>query len=329
MRVDSVISAIDKDLLARAALKCKAYSLSLMNFEGRIIEMRSQQGLPSSQFHEAYERLHELYAALDEPDAMAGVTALIPSPSLEHQIRQHESNGRWTSAQSCWEVRLQESPDNPAHHMGLLRCLRNLGHFGQYQGSFVRVIGLIEPSDTVRTHVKGLLTRHREWEPTLADFHVESAWMVGDWVDVRSILDTTHGQTPQVMLARLLLSIQSRDEASVPNALKQARLQLGTRLSELGADGHRQTYDALVDLHLIEEIERIHSADISPDPARAISKLLDVLPCRLDLTLPTFSNRERILGMRRTAYQLRSKSLFAVLAPEAHIALQHHEPLVY
>jgi serine/threonine-protein kinase ATR len=129
-RVDSVISAIDRDLLARAALRCKAYALSLMKFEGRIMEMRSEQAVPQSQFHEVYERLHELYAALDEPDAMTGVTAFIPLPSLEHQIRQHESNGRWTSAQSCWEVRLQESPDNAAHHLGLLRCLRNLGHFG-------------------------------------------------------------------------------------------------------------------------------------------------------------------------------------------------------
>ena len=101
-----------------------------MNFESQIISLRegsrSHKDLPIY-----YERLHEIYSYLDEPDGMEGVSTLILSPSLEHQIRQHESTGRWTSAQSCWEVRLQQSPDNLDFHLGLLRCLRNLGHYGQ------------------------------------------------------------------------------------------------------------------------------------------------------------------------------------------------------
>jgi serine/threonine-protein kinase ATR len=128
--VESILSSIDTGLMAQAALKCKAYALSLMNFERQIMKMREITNLAPSRFHDLYERLHEIYAALDEPDGMDGVSTMIPSPSLEHQIRQHESNGRWTSAQSCWEVRLQEAPGNLDHHIGLLRCLRNLGHHG-------------------------------------------------------------------------------------------------------------------------------------------------------------------------------------------------------
>jgi serine/threonine-protein kinase ATR len=115
--------------MARAALQCKAYARSLMNFEQQVSTLLSRspqsEDLPSY-----YERLHEIYSHLDEPDGMEGVSAMILSPSLEHQIRQHESTGQWTSAQSCWEVRLQQSPDNVDFHLGLLRCLRNLGHYG-------------------------------------------------------------------------------------------------------------------------------------------------------------------------------------------------------
>lgn len=129
LRVDSILSSINQDLMAKAALQCKAYARSLMNFERQIVSLRDNlagdQNLP-----DYYERLHEIYAHLDEPDGMEGVSTLILSPSLEHQIRQHESTGRWTSAQSCWEVRLQQSPDNLDFHLGLLRCLRNLGHYG-------------------------------------------------------------------------------------------------------------------------------------------------------------------------------------------------------
>jgi serine/threonine-protein kinase ATR len=132
--VDSVLSTIDKDLLAKAALQCKAYALSLMNFEQQIVALREREptaSITNHQMQQYYEHLHEIYSHLDEPDGMEGVSTLIISPSLEHQIRQHESTGKWTSAQSCWEVRLQQSPDQLDYHIGLLRCLGNLGHYGE------------------------------------------------------------------------------------------------------------------------------------------------------------------------------------------------------
>ena len=130
IRVDSILSSINQDLMAKAALQCKAYARSLMNFERQIVSLR-EHSAQNRDLPDYYERLHEIYAHLDEPDGMEGVSTLILSPSLEHQIRQHESTGRWTSAQSCWEVRLQQSPDSLDFHLGLLRCLRNLGHYGK------------------------------------------------------------------------------------------------------------------------------------------------------------------------------------------------------
>ncbi len=82
---------------------------------------------------EYYEHLHELYSALDEPDGMEGISTKVIAPNLEHQIREHETVGRWASAQSCWELALQRNPDDLNHHLGLLRCLRNIGHYGQSQ----------------------------------------------------------------------------------------------------------------------------------------------------------------------------------------------------
>ena len=130
LRVDSVLSSIDQHLVARAAFRCKAYARSLMNFESQILAVQGPS--LNSDLASYYEKMHEIYAHLDEPDGMEGVSTLILSPSLEHQIRQHESTGHWTSAQSCWELKLRQSPDDVAHHLGLLRCLRNLGHYGRF-----------------------------------------------------------------------------------------------------------------------------------------------------------------------------------------------------
>ncbi len=129
LQVDSVLASVDQGLMAKAAFQCKAYARSLMNLEQQIIAMR-ERNASHYDLQDHYERLHEMYAHLDQPDGMEGISTMILSPSLEHQIRQHESTGRWTAAQSCWEVRLQHEPDNLDYHLGLLRCLRHLGHYG-------------------------------------------------------------------------------------------------------------------------------------------------------------------------------------------------------
>jgi len=129
IKIDSVLSSLNQSLMATAAFQCKAYARSLMSYERQIIDLRERSS-SHGDLPKYYDRLHEIYSNLDEPDGMEGVSTLIMSPSLEHQIRQHESTGRWTSAQSCWELRLQQAPDNVEFHLGLLRCLRNLGHYG-------------------------------------------------------------------------------------------------------------------------------------------------------------------------------------------------------
>jgi serine/threonine-protein kinase ATR len=128
-KVESLLSTIDNELLSNAAFRCRAFARSLMSFEKEIVAKREQQKT-EQELQPLYERLHEIYANLDEPDGMEGVSKLVISPSLEQQIRGHEMTGRWTSAQSCWEIQLQQEPNNLEPHIGLLRCLRNLGHNG-------------------------------------------------------------------------------------------------------------------------------------------------------------------------------------------------------
>jgi len=129
--VESLMTSIDHSLMAQAAFKCKQYARALMSLEQRVQQMRRLKNVDKKLLQIDYDKMHELYANLDEPDGMNGISSMVLSPTLEHQIREHESTGRWTSAQSCWEVSLQQNPDNLKSQIGLLRCLRNLGHFGR------------------------------------------------------------------------------------------------------------------------------------------------------------------------------------------------------
>ena len=130
LRVYSVLTSVDQTLIARAALRTKAYARALSGFEQALFAEHTGAPDPSEAVQAQYEQLHEIYAHLDEPDGMEGISTMILSPSIEHQIREHESMGQWTSAQSCWEVQLQRSPNELTSHLGLLRCLKNLGHYG-------------------------------------------------------------------------------------------------------------------------------------------------------------------------------------------------------
>ncbi|KAH9482313.1 Serine/threonine-protein kinase ATR [Psilocybe cubensis] len=303
--VDSVLMSINQNLMAKAAFKCKAFARSLMSFEQQAISLANRGPSAQKDLPEYYEKLHEIYSQLDEPDGMEGISTLILSPTLEHQIRQHESTGRWTSAQSCWEVRLQESPDNVDYHVGLLRCLRNLGHY-----------------DTLRTHVIGVLTRHPDWEEALAGFQVESAWMAGAWGDVQKLVDRIDNNIPAIATGRVLLAMRNGDKDAINKALSQARLIVGSPIIAAGAKGYRRSYEAALDLHLIHELELIYqsSCKLLPDShnytqsshREILADLSQTLSARLNTTLPTYRSREPLLSMRRAAFALPNNTRFNV-----------------
>ncbi|QRV72397.1 phosphatidylinositol 3- and 4-kinase [Ceratobasidium sp. AG-Ba] len=296
VRAESLLSAIDTGLLSNAAFRCRAFARSLMSFEKEIVNRR-QQNKTDAELQPLYERLHEIYASLDEPDGMEGASKMIISPSLEQQIRGHEMTGRWTSAQSCWEIKLQQQPDSLEPHVGLLRCLRNLGH-----------------NDTMMTHIHGVLSKHPTWEPYLADFFVEGAWKLGNWDVVERITANPQRQSSEIALARLLLKARQENEDEFKLALSSARNILGGTITSNGPNSYRRSYDAVLHLHLAREIESIHSAAtyISELPgleeherSRIVLKTLtQSLDNRFKSTLPTFRVQEPVLSMRRTTFDL-------------------------
>ncbi|KAF8622078.1 hypothetical protein AX15_007222 [Amanita polypyramis BW_CC] len=296
LRVDSILTSIDQHLVARAAFQCKAYARSLMNFESQIF-MIQEQSPSNKDLSRYYEKIHEIYAHIDEPDGMEGVSTLILAPSLEYQIREHESTGRWTSSQSCWELKLRQSPDNIEYHLGLLRCLRNLGHY-----------------DSLRTHVRGILTRNSEWENALIGYELESAWMVGAWDDMKVITTRAANQTEPIAMACALLAMRSGDPNAISDALQTARAILGAPIAAAGITGYRRAYEAVLNLHLMHELETIHKVvsgfptDSQPGSQvqrrEILSYLSQNLTARLGAALPTFRTREPILSMRRTAFAL-------------------------
>lgn len=170
--------------------------------------------------------------------------------------------------------------------------------------------------DTLRTHVKGVLTRNPSWESALAGFSVESAWMVGAWDDVEKLVEQTKAQSSSVAMARVLLAIRSGQQSTIEESLSVARSVMGPPITAAGAKSYRRSYDAVLDLHLTHELQMIHDAmQQFPTSSQGngkkmrreiLSELSTSLASRLESSLPTLRTREPLLSMRRTAFSLRS-----------------------
>ena len=306
VQVEGVLQDIPQILIAQAALTCKAYARSLLNFESRIVAQRSHK--TDKDLQEYYENLHECYADLDEPDGMEGISTKIVAPSVWHQIREHESTGRWTSAQSCWEVKLQQTPEDPACHIGLLRCLRNLGHYGSSAHSFS--IRKIDPSfsDSMRTHIVGILHGAKEnadWDRILAPFIIEASLIVSDWDAVEEALRIPDIDGPEVAFGTIVTAMRQSVGEQLSKAFYDAREQLGGPIVAAGKESYRQVYDSVINLHVLHELETIKSRP----GGSSRSELTSALKTRLDSTSPSFRAREPILNMRRTALSLQSVPL--------------------
>ena len=131
--------------------------------------------------------------------------------------------------------------------------------------------------------------------------------MVGNWDAVQRLITGCEDHASSVLIAQLLLALRSEDTSAVTDALSRTRLSLGSPIIAAGPRGYRRSYDAVLDLHLVYELETIHrvaSSQKAGQGAYDLSVLSAALTSRLNSTLPTFRTQEPILNMRRIAFSL-------------------------
>lgn len=129
--------------------------------------------------------------------------------------------------------------------------------------------------------------------------------MVGHWDEVQRLVDHTEAYPSQILIAQVLLAMRSGDPTTIASSLSQARLTLGSAITASGTTGYGRSYDAVLDLHLVHELELINRIVSGQANERDLAQLPSRLAARFESTLPSFRIREPILNMRRTALKLR------------------------
>lgn len=128
-RVEALLSSIPAEIISTRAVECEAYSRALFHWEQHIRQARAADAT-EAEVNPLLERLQKIYSQIDEPDGVDGISAHLHVLDIDQQILGHRKAGRWTAAQSWYEIKLSEEPDNADVQVNLLHCLKESGQHG-------------------------------------------------------------------------------------------------------------------------------------------------------------------------------------------------------
>ena len=128
-RVEGVLAMIPAEVISRRAVECRSYARALFHWEQYIRQGRRSPEPPDME--SLFTRLQDIYTQIDEPDGIEGISAHLQVLNIDQQILQHRNAGRWTAAQSWYEIQLAEQPNDIDVQVNLLTCLKESGQHGE------------------------------------------------------------------------------------------------------------------------------------------------------------------------------------------------------
>ncbi|KAF9697303.1 hypothetical protein EKO04_004887 [Ascochyta lentis] len=299
-RVEGILQLIPAEIISRRAVECGSYARALFHWEQYY---RQQQQL-KTETNQPFERddllqhLQSIYAQIDEPDSIEGITAHLRVLNPEQQIMEDRKAGRWTAAQSWYEIALAEKPDDLDTQVNLLTCLKESGQY-----------------DAILNYVDGFHASNSLSVSTLP-FAAEAAWSAGKWTQLERILgaavDRVNGAVTDfnVGVGRALLALYRENETEFKTITAALRGTLAKGLSPSNTNSLQACHDTLVKLHALYEIEAISGVGTPALSEREV--ILENLDRRLDVIGAYTSDKQYLLGVRR-ATMLVSKINFSDL----------------
>ena len=139
--IQACMDAIPAGLIAQRAIDCNEYARALFHLEQHTQKMEQQKKEPGERTR-LLEQLQDVYANIDEPDGLEGISAHLHALDINQQILSHKKAGRWMAAQTWYEMQLAETPDNSEVQIDLLNCLKQAGQHGKLHRS-IQVVAML------------------------------------------------------------------------------------------------------------------------------------------------------------------------------------------
>ncbi|ORZ11293.1 hypothetical protein BCR41DRAFT_110660 [Lobosporangium transversale] len=300
--VQAQLTSISNDIIAMAAFRAKAYARALLHYEQYVRETRQNRGIIESDVQTMYEKYQEIYVHMEEPDGMEGISTMITSGTRTQNLLQCESAGRWSEAQSYYELGIQEEPEKFENHAGLYKCLENLGHY-----------------NTLLSTVEGDIKDNPDWEQQLTEWRVSSAWKVQNWDSLEAALSRSVHASFDVGLGQLLLDMRENRVSDFEKNLQHVRSMMIAPLAAASMESYQRAYEHIVRLHMLHELEEafkianerfeiatdhvmLEPHQINSSFVHCLREYQPALDVRFESMAPSFRLREQVSTLRRIAF---------------------------
>ena len=132
--VEELLQRIPAEVISKRSIECRSYARALYHWEQyyRQEQLKAENN-SKDKFakDDLLQRLQFIYAQIEEPDSLEGISAHLQVLNTEQQILEHQKAGRWTAAQSWFELSLAEKPNDAEIQLNLLTCLKESGQYGK------------------------------------------------------------------------------------------------------------------------------------------------------------------------------------------------------
>ncbi|KAK7608921.1 hypothetical protein JOL62DRAFT_524081 [Phyllosticta paracitricarpa] len=287
--IECVLSAIPAEVISRRAVECRSFARALFHWEQY---MRQRTAMPEDSEQDKdqqglYQHLQYIYAQIDEPDCIEGISAHLQILDPEQQILEHKKAGRWSAVQSWYEMSLAEKPDDSEVQYQLANCLRESGQY-----------------HLMLAQVKEFQSTTAISNPKLLSLAAEASWMTGKWQALEELLSTAPAglQEFNIGIGKSFLSLRDGNDERFAATIDELREGIARGLSPASTASLQACHDQMLKLHVLYEIDSISRGTETSDETR--SHFMDTLDKRLDMLGALTSEKQYILGLRRAAMQL-------------------------
>ncbi|KAI5198982.1 hypothetical protein AUEXF2481DRAFT_78310 [Aureobasidium subglaciale EXF-2481] len=291
--VESVIRSIPADIIAQRAMECGSYARALFHWESHIREQSQRQEKQDAKEHDAmFQRLHSIYSQIDEPDGLDGISAHLNILSPEQQAYQHQRTGRWSAAQSWYELELIKKPSDTNRQIDLLSCLRESGQYDQV----LRYASYYNSNPS-----------QAEKNPLLS-YITEACWTTERFDTLKEVLAGLPEENQSefnVGVAKVLLAMQEKNQDEVSNTINNLRNSVVKGVTSVSGSSLQACHDVLLKLHIVYEIGALSGATKVPTTQEpGPTSILAVMDKRLAVVGSYISDKQYLLGIRRAVMRL-------------------------
>ncbi|TVY61634.1 Protein kinase rad3 [Fusarium oxysporum f. sp. cubense] len=286
-QVQEALDLIPAELIAQRAVDCNEYARALFHLEQHAHKMEQRKKEPGERTR-LLQKLQDIYANVDEPDGLDGISAHLQVLDINQQILSHRKAGRWTAVQNWYEMQLAENPVNTDIQIDLLHCLKQAG---QHEG--------------LLNHIEGMHT-DASTDNKIMPYAVEAAWVTGRWESLTKFTQRFRGDPIEdfnISIATLFEKLRAKDKPKeLIKIMKDIRVKISSSMNAASTSSLQACHDLLLKSHVLTDVEIIIGTKAGDEVAR--QKTAALLERRLEIIGAYMNDKQYLLGIRRATMEL-------------------------